>query len=333
MSAQATAIATIADLCIRFESPDGPDLLALNHVSLEVQRGESLGIVGESGSGKSMLCMALMGMVPPSGRLSGQVEVAGVDLASAPPRAKRRLLARHIGLVMQDPTSSLNPLRKVGSQMIEAARLAGLPRSQWKTRLRRELEAVGLDPEEVANRYPFELSGGMNQRVVIAMALIKSPALLLADEPTTALDVETQANILALLAQLRREREMTTVIVSHDIAVVSSIADRLAVLYGGRLMELGSASTVIDSPAHPYTQALLAAIPTVKTPREARIPTIPGRLTQFSSDYAGCPFAPRCSGAQPRCDESFPEATEVTGESQAWCWAVAAQPAQRGGAR
>ena len=270
---------------------------AVRGVTLDVRPGEVLALVGESGSGKSALGLAALGLLPSSAELTGSVLLRGIDMVSAPDAERRAARRSHAGAVFQDPMTSLNPTMKIGKQVAEAGGdVLALLRS------------AGIsDPERRVGQYPHELSGGLRQRVMIAMAVAGSPSLVIADEPTTALDVTVQAEVLRLFASLRDATGTSVVLVTHDLAVAAAVADRIAVLYGGRLLELGSAREVLRSAAHPYTSGLMASRTSPTTRRDVPLPTLPGEPPDVRSPEPGCAFAPRCGLVQERCTTSLPE--------------------------
>jgi oligopeptide/dipeptide ABC transporter ATP-binding protein len=312
-----TVVCSIRHLSVTIPTRVG-ELKAVDDLSLDVARGEAIGIVGESGSGKTMLALALLGLVPKPARCAGSVLLGGLDVLMATNDQLVSIRGRRVGLILQDPTPSLNPVRTIGSQLREAGMLTRQPRAEVERELRATLEEVGLDPNVIMAKYPHELSGGMNQRVVIAMALIQRPELLIADEPTTALDVTTQAQILALLQKLREAHGMAIVLISHDMGVIYQIAERVGVMYAGRLVEFGPTDLVVKAPRHPYTRALIKAIPALDDSHQTI--GIPGQLLPIYSGNEGCPFMPRCELAVPVCEESFPSRTVVGKHHFAWCW-------------
>src|SRR5581483_4758340 len=280
----------------------GRELRALRGVSLDIAPGEIVGLVGESGSGKSVLGLCLLGLLAgdPAPKVTGSAFVAGVDVVTASPEERRALRRRHLGAVFQDPMTSLNPTMRVGRQVAEAAGSADEAQAL--------LEAVGVP--EAARRmraYPHELSGGLRQRVMIAMAVAGNPSLVVADEPTTALDVTVQAQILELIRRLCDETGASFLFVTRYLGVAAQIADRIAVLYGGRVAELGTAADVLDRPSHPYTIGLLESRLTLHSPRGRPLETLPGEPPDPRAHPPGCAFAPRCPDRIDRCDESLPE--------------------------
>ena len=315
----------------------------VNEVSLRIAPGESLGLVGESGSGKTMLSLALMGLLPPGARVSGEILLrqTGADKASsatshgvpAAPEGNgqernlvglseddwRSVRGREIAMIFQEPMTSLNPVMRIGQQ-IEEAILAHEPNLGRETLHRRLLTAMEHaavpEPEIRAQQFPHQLSGGLRQRAMIAMAMAPWPKLLIADEPTTALDVTVQKQILDLLDHLRRELELALLFITHDLGVVAKVADRIAVMYAGRIVEEGPALKVLISPQHPYSQGLLAASPTL----ERRILTpIPGNVPQLTDLPGGCAFAPRCSFRRAECEQAVPEFRQAGPDHAARC--------------
>jgi len=278
----------------------GP-LRAVDGVSLEVERGEALALVGESGSGKTMLCLSLVRLLPAVGRITaGSIELEGEELTAKSDRALRRVRGRRIAMVLQDPLGSLDPVYTIGNQLAETFRLERPrpARAEVRARSIEALERVHIpDAARRLRSYPWEFSGGMRQRVAAAIALARDPALLVADEPTTALDVTTQRQFLDLLAELRRERGMGLLLVTHDLAIVREVCDRVAIMYAGQLVETGTVEGVFARPAHPYTRALLAAIPRLSGERTTRLAQIDGEPPDLVRPPAGCRFAPRCRHA------------------------------------
>jgi dipeptide transport system ATP-binding protein len=276
---------------------------AVDGVTLQVNKGELLGIVGESGSGKSVTMLALMGLIDAPGKVSADaIEFQGQDLLKLKPKERRQLIGRDVAMVFQDALTSLNPSYTVGAQIAEVLRAhLGLRGSAARKRVIELLEQVEIpDAATRADAYPHQLSGGMNQRVMIAMAIACSPKLLIADEPTTALDVTIQAQIMALLLKLQRDQGMGLVMITHDLAVVAEMAQRVAVMYAGQVVETGRVPDLFDAPRHPYTQALLAAIPEHNKGAE-RLAALPGIVPGALDRPTGCLLSPRCPRAQPRC--------------------------------
>jgi oligopeptide/dipeptide ABC transporter ATP-binding protein len=297
-------------------------LRAVNDVSFSLERGGALAIVGESGCGKSVTLRAIMGLLPRHGRIvAGRVIVGGVvQPMPSGSRGSGRQGGHRISIIFQDPLSALNPVATVGTQIAEAPRhVLGLSHSAGKQRALELLSLVGIpDPELRYHAYPHELSGGTSQRVMIAIALSSDPEILLCDEPTTALDVTIQTQILALLADLRAKRGLSVMLVTHDLAVVGQVADQVAVMYTGRIVESGPTSQVLAAPRHPYTLGLLAAALDVDTPQSEPI-AIPGSLPDPAHLPSGCPFHPRCSFATPECATTKVTLTKVGPDHLAAC--------------
>ena len=296
------ALLEIENLSVEFPSRSSV-LHAVEGVSLSLDAGDVLGIVGESGSGKSVTMMALMGLVPYPGRVTAsKMRFDGHDLMGLSTKERNRLTGKDVAMIFQEPTTSLNPCFSVGFQLAETLRVhLGMDSKAAKRRSIELLEQVGIsDPETRLKAYPHQLSGGMNQRVMIAMAIACNPKLLIADEPTTALDVTIQAQILDLLRSLQRERGMALVLITHNMGVVSDMAQRVAVMYAGEIMEEQPAQALFQRPRHPYTEALMAALPE-RSDGSARLATIPGMVPGLYDRPTGCLFAPRCSYADDDC--------------------------------
>ena len=296
------ALLEIENLSVEFPSRSSV-LHAVEGVSLSLDAGDVLGIVGESGSGKSVTMMALMGLVPYPGRVTAsKMRFDGHDLLGLSTKERNRLTGKDVAMIFQEPTTSLNPCFSVGFQLAETLRVhLGMDSKAAKRRSIELLEQVGIsDPETRLKAYPHQLSGGMNQRVMIAMAIACNPKLLIADEPTTALDVTIQAQILDLLRSLQRERGMALVLITHNMGVVSDMAQRVAVMYAGEIMEEQPAQALFQRPRHPYTEALMAALPE-RSDGSARLATIPGMVPGLYDRPTGCLFAPRCSYAEDDC--------------------------------
>jgi peptide/nickel transport system ATP-binding protein len=298
----------------------GRALRAVDDVSLEVRTGETLGLVGESGSGKSMIAFSILRLVPPPGRIAGgRVVFQGRDLLALPDREMRKVRGAGIALIFQEPMTALNPVFSVGDQIAEAMLVHGLAtRAQAKRRAVELLDAVRVaDAGRRARDYPHQLSGGMRQRVLIAMALSCRPSLVVADEPTTALDGTIQAQILDLLREMRATFDLSMLLISHDLGIVAGHADRIAVMYAGRLVEQGPVRDVFHAPAHPYTRALLASIP--RGAAGGRLHAIDGSVPPLAAWPRGCAFAPRCAEARADCREEPPGATTLAADHAVWC--------------
>jgi peptide/nickel transport system ATP-binding protein len=306
----------VEDLRVAFPTEDGV-VHAVDGVTYQVYKGRTLGIVGESGSGKTVSSLTTLGLTRRQGaRISGRILFEGQDLVTLPEDRLRTIRGNEIAMIFQDPLSSLHPLYKVGRQLTEAVRAH---REVSKAAARdRAIELLGLvgipDPARRVDEYPHEFSGGMRQRVMIAMALANEPKLLIADEPTTALDVTVQAQILALMERLQRELGMAIVIITHDLGVVAEMADDIAVMYAGRIVETASAANMFDDPEHPYTWGLLKSIPKLYGPREEDLVPIPGTPPSLISPPSGCHFHPRCPYAQPEHSRIDPALEPVPDE-------------------
>ena len=299
----------VRDLRTQFKTDDGV-VTAVSGVSFQVRRGEVLGIVGESGCGKSVTNLSILGLLPrPSGRVvGGKVLFDGRDLVGLPDREMRKVRGNRIAMIFQDPMTSLNPFLTVEEQLAEVGMLhLGLTRPQAVARAVALLDRVGISDAKTRIRsYPHEFSGGMRQRVMIAMALLCDPALLIADEPTTALDVTIQAQILDLLRELRRERGMAIILVTHDLGVVAGVCDRILVMYAGMVVEEAPTRDLFRSPSHPYTKALLASIPRVAATAHGKLANIEGIPPRLDREFHECPFGPRCAYHRDLCDRGVP---------------------------
>ena len=298
-----TSLLSIRGLRTEFTSLDGP-LAAVNDVDLEVARGDVLGIVGESGSGKTVLGLSIMGLVDRPGRVTaGRIAFDGVDVTNFSETQWQGLRGNRIAMIFQDPTTSLNPVQRIGTQMIEAIQAhRDIAYGTARQIVREAMVRVGINsPDERLAAYPHQFSGGMRQRVVIAIALLNEPDLIIADEPTTALDVTVQSQILRDMRRLCRDSGSALIWISHDLGVVAQIAHRVAVMYAGRIVEQGATAQMLKSPSHPYTAGLVGSMP-ANSPRGQRLKSIPGGLPQLSSLPKGCSFAPRCARATEACE-------------------------------
>jgi peptide/nickel transport system ATP-binding protein len=313
----------VNDLTTTFATLSGP-LTAVGNVSFDLSKNETLGIVGESGSGKTVLSRTIMGLQPRHNvTVTGSVLLNGHEMVGASENAKRKLWGTEVAMVFQDPMTSLNPVMRVGKQIDETLRVRlGMSRSTAKARGIELLELVGIpSPERRYNAYPGQLSGGMRQRVVIATALACTPKLLLADEPTTGLDVTIQAQILNLLDELKDQLHMSVILVTHDLGVIATRTSKIVVMYAGRIVEMGSTREVFAHHRMPYTRALLESSPKITNPSHTRLTTIPGRPPNLLKLTNGCSFAPRCAYATERCHVERPELV-ATGEPGHYfaCW-------------
>ena len=318
----------VRELCVEFPTRHGT-LRALEGVSFDIARGEILGVVGESGAGKSLTGAAIIGLLEPPGRVSGgQILLEGQRIDDLPAEAMRRLRGKRIGAIFQDPLTSLNPLYTVGRQLIETLR-THLPLSAAAARERaiELLRQTGIPaPEARLAQYPHEFSGGMRQRVVIALALAGEPRLIIADEPTTALDVAVQAQIIALLRGVTQAHGASVMLITHDMGVIAETCDRVAVMYAGRIVEIGPVSEVIHHPAHPYTAGLMASVPSLADDG-GRLAQIEGSLPRLDAIPSGCAFHPRCPKASPRCSDERPELALVRRTRAACWWPIVESPA------
>lgn len=296
---------------------------SVDGVSFHVDPGETLCIVGESGCGKSVTALSIMGLVasPPGRIVEGSVRLGDTELTTLRPRDLRKIRGKRIAMIFQEPMSSLNPVFTVGSQIIEALRLhLDLSRDEARTRAIKLLDQVGIpDPERRVDEYPHQMSGGMKQRVMIAMALSCDPDILIADEPTTALDVTIQAQILELLNELQRTRGMSVILITHDLGVVAEVADRVLVMYAGKVIEEAGVYDLFERPRHPYTRGLLASLPSLTTKRGERLATIDGMVPAPLMFPSGCRFRTRCRYASARCADEIPVFDAPAGAHRAAC--------------
>jgi len=300
-------------------------LCAVRDLSFSIAPGEVLGLVGESGSGKSITSLAIMRLLPPQARVSGEILFAengtARNLGELPDEAMRQLRGSRLAMIFQEPMTALNPVMRVGDQIAEAALAHNSisKREAWQRAIAAMNDVAIPDAGRRARDYPHQLSGGLRQRVMIAMAIVNRPQLLIADEPTTALDVTIQAQILDLLAELRAKFGLAMLFISHDLAVVSQVADRVAVMYAGSLVELAARRDIFQAPAHPYTRGLLHAVPDLKTDRARPLETIEGAVPALHLVPAGCPFEPRCALRVPECVGTLPPLVEVAAGHWARC--------------
>lgn len=315
------ALLDIKDLSVRFATNDG-EVQAVNDVNLSIEAGHTLGIVGESGSGKSQLSFAIMGLLAKNGRATGSVTFDGQEILNAPIKTLNKIRAEKIAMIFQDPMTSLNPYMRVADQMAEVLTLhKGLSKRDAVAQSVQMLDAVKIpDAKGRVRLYPHEFSGGMRQRVMIAMALLCKPRLLIADEPTTALDVTVQAQIMTLLNDLQTEFGMAMMLITHDLGVVASSCERVAVMYGGRIRETGPVGPLFTDPAHPYTQGLLAAIPRIDHEGD-ELSAIPGSPPNMTRPPAGCAFEPRCPYRLGDCSHQRPILESFAGDRARACFA------------
>jgi peptide/nickel transport system ATP-binding protein len=315
-----TPLLEVRHLRVEFPTRRGT-LLALDDVSFDIAPGEILGVVGESGAGKSLTGAAIIGLLEPPGRVaSGEIRLAGQRIDNLSAEAMRQIRGRRIGAIFQDPLTSLNPLYTVGRQLIETIQVhLGLSGDAARQRAIQLLQDTGIPaPEQRIDQYPHQFSGGMRQRVVIALALAAQPELIVADEPTTALDVSIQAQIIALLKTLAKDKGAAVMLVTHDMGVIAEACDRVVVMYAGRVVEIGPVADVIHRPAHPYTVGLMGSIPSMETERE-RLMQIDGAMPRLNAIPAGCAFNPRCPQVMERCRQERPDLM-AAGNTRAACW-------------
>jgi peptide/nickel transport system ATP-binding protein len=310
----------VRSLRVEFPTRRGT-LLAVDDISFSIAPGEVLGVVGESGAGKSLTGAAVIGLLEPPGRIArGEVKLAGLRIDNLPPDEMRKVRGREIGAIFQDPLTSLNPLYTVGQQLTETITThLHMSQQQARSRAIELLAATGIPaPERRIDHYPHQFSGGMRQRVVIALALAAEPKLVIADEPTTALDVSIQAQIIQLLKTLCREKRTAVMLITHDMGVIAETADRVAVMYAGRIAEIGPVADVIHRPQHPYSAGLMGSIPSMAHEIE-RLAQIEGSMPRLTEIPPGCAFHPRCEKAFARCSRERPDLMQA-GTSQASCW-------------
>jgi oligopeptide/dipeptide ABC transporter ATP-binding protein len=321
-------VRVLLEICnLSVDFPASPRALtAVRGLSFGISPGEVLGLVGESGSGKSVTSLAIMRLLPPQAAVRGEMLFnngggTAQNLLQLDSESMRKLRGSRISMIFQEPMTALNPVMRVGEQIAEAVRAHGdtSKKDSWDRAVEALKEVAIADPARRARDYPHQLSGGMRQRVMIAMAIVNRPELLIADEPTTALDVTIQAQILDLLSELRQKFGLTMLFISHDLAVISKIADRVAVMYAGNLIEIGAREEIFRRPAHPYTRGLLKAVPTLATDRTRPLRTIEGTVPPLHALPSGCPFEPRCDLRVPECASDFPELAEISPGHWARC--------------
>jgi oligopeptide/dipeptide ABC transporter ATP-binding protein len=296
---------------------------AVDDVSLTLERGKTLGIVGESGSGKSTLALSIMRLLPPAARIAGgEIRFEGEDLLKKSPSEMRRIRGKRIAMILQDPMASLNPLFTIGDQIAESLRVhEGASRTAAWRRARGLLEAVRISaPATRMNEFPHQMSGGMRQRIVGAIAVACEPRLLIADEPTTSLDLTIQAQYLSLLRDLQKDHDLAMIFITHNLGIVARMCDAVAVMYAGRVVEAGPIRDIFNKPAHPYTRALLDSIPRLADDNHRRLPAIEGQPPDPSAPPAGCAFHPRCPQMVDRCKAQAPPSVTVAASHTARCW-------------
>lgn len=315
-----SSLLEVDDLCVSFDTRYG-EVEALNEVSLEVRPGETVAVVGESGSGKSVTALSVMGLLDNGSITSGSIRYQGKELTRLRQRELRRMRGNEIAMIFQNPMTSLDPLFTVGNQLAEALNAhTSMTRKQTKDRVIELLREVGMpDPEQRVRSYPHQLSGGQQQRVMIAIGLACSPALLIADEPTTALDVTVEAQILTLMKRLQQEHGTAMMFITHDMGVVAEVADRVVVMYAGKVVEQGTVEQVLTDPKNPYTRGLIASIPSPTIARDAQMPTMRGSVPGLRETPQGCRFHPRCPVAVERCAQEAPPLLQI-GAQQTRCW-------------
>ncbi len=310
-------VLSLRDLRVRFATMFG-DVQAVRGVDLDVHAGEIVGIVGESGSGKSVTFLGMMGLLPKIARVEGSATVRGVEMVGAPVKSMRAIRGKRVAMIFQDPLSALNPTHRIGNQIVEMIREhQPLSKDAAMKRAAELLDLVGIpQPDQRARQYPHEFSGGMRQRVMIAMAIANDPEVLIADEPTTALDVTVQAQILEVMQRIQAELGTAIVLITHDLGVVARVASRVQVMYAGRTVERGSVDDIFAASNHPYTRGLMSSLPSAD--RERLVP-IAGSPPNMLRPPAGCAFAPRCSHAVERCAAGAPPALELVGTTETAC--------------
>ncbi len=314
MTTTKAPLLAVEDLSLGFQQ-GGMRLPVLRRVTFDVERGEVLALVGESGCGKSLTALAILGLLPDAARIAGgSVRLAECgDLLRLPERRRRRVRGRRIAMIFQEPMSALNPVLSIGFQIAEPLRLhRGLGRREARREALRLLDLVAMpDPQRRLSSYPYQLSGGQQQRAMIAMALASEPEILIADEPTTALDVTVQRQVLELLLELRRQLGLTVMLITHDLGLVAQYCDRVAVMYAGQIVEQAPVMALFEQPAHPYTRALLDAVPRLDGSSGVRCRAIPGQVPEPGATPSGCAFAPRCPSVMERCESREPELCEM----------------------
>ena len=317
-----TAVLKLENVSVSFETSRG-SLAAVRDVSFTLEAGESLGVVGESGSGKTVLSRATMGLLPGTATRTGSVSFLGQDISDLPRDEVRDLWGTGMAMIFQDPMTALNPVRRIGDQLTESLRVRlSMPKKEAREKAIALLKRVRIpDPEGVLRKYPYQLSGGMRQRIMIAIAVSCGPKMLFADEPTTALDVTVQAQVLELLSELRKEFNMAMILVTHDLGVVAGHTDKIAVMYAGDVVEFAPTRQLFSNMKMPYTEALLKSIPRLETPTGTRLPVIEGRMPDPTKNEPGCPFASRCIYATDKCRAEKPPLVDDNNDGHFYrCW-------------
>jgi len=311
----------VTDLSITFDTPRG-NLRAVNDATITLDQGESIGVVGESGSGKTVLSRAIMGLLPGTATRTGSIKYMGKEISDLPEKELRELWGTGMAMIFQDPMTTLNPVRRIGAQLTESltVRLKLSKKEAHKQAIELLRRVRIADPEGMMRKFPYQLSGGMRQRIMIAIAVSCKPELLFADEPTTALDVTVQAQVLELLSELRKEFNMAMILVTHDLGVVAGHTDKIAVMYAGDVVEMAPTRELFTNMKMPYTEALLKSIPRLETPTGTRLPVIEGRLPDPTKNEPGCPFANRCPYVADKCRAEKPPLKD-TGTGHLYrCW-------------
>ena len=316
-----SSLLKIDGMSVSFATPRG-NLRAVNDVTIELLKGESLGVVGESGSGKTVLSRATMGLLPSTATRTGTITYNGQVISELPKDEVRELWGTGMAMIFQDPMTALNPVRRIGSQLTESLTVRlGMDKKAAKLKAVELLKRVRIpDPESMLRKFPYQLSGGMRQRIMIAIAVSCEPELLFADEPTTALDVTVQAQVLDLITELRKESNMAMILVTHDLGVVAGHTDKIAVMYAGDVVEYAPTRQLFSNMKMPYTEALLKSIPRLETPTGSRLPVIEGRLPDPTKNEPGCPFANRCPYVQDKCRAEKPPLKDAGNNHFYRCW-------------
>jgi oligopeptide/dipeptide ABC transporter ATP-binding protein len=316
-----SSLLKIDNMSVSFATPRG-NLRAVNDVTIELLKGESLGVVGESGSGKTVLSRATMGLLPGTATRTGTITYNGQVISDLPKDEVRELWGTGMAMIFQDPMTALNPVRRIGAQLTESLTVRlGMDKKAAKQKAIELLIRVRIpDPESMLRKFPYQLSGGMRQRIMIAIAVSCEPQLLFADEPTTALDVTVQAQVLDLITELRKESDMAMILVTHDLGVVAGHTDKIAVMYAGDVVEYAPTRQLFSNMKMPYTEALLKSIPRLETPTGSRLPVIEGRLPDPTKNEPGCPFANRCPYVTDKCRAEKPPLTNAGNNHYYRCW-------------